>query len=730
MSLNVKKFVNSALQDKNVISGLGSLAGQIGYGAFSGDLNSGVGAGINKIGNAIGSVLPGKTGAMVSLGSGLVGGAINSLIGTKWNQQNIENVENETARMNNLEADANSLDALQDTIATTAGMSNFSDSYIGEGGLFAKGKVRDKANKLRDNLQLAFDRQNLTLDTNAQNIMQDTIGNLEANYVAFGGPLYYADGGPIYIKPENRGKFTETKRRTGKTTEELTHSKNPLTRKRAIFAQNAAKWHHSFGGELNTQGGNFTNGLLYIDNGGSHEENPYEGVPMGVDNQGTPNLVEEGETVFNDYVFSKRLKVPKSLRKKYKLRNNITFADASKKLSKESEERPNDPISKRGLEAILNDLTISQEEIRAKKGAAKMQDAIQQEQMMGQPNTFGGGGDTKEKDQTYRENFKPVLSTNYDMINRLSLESPEGIAQDIPLNQYYYVDGQGIKVLTSKKYAPKDKSLYEINNSATSHSDDWTPLDTRLRYLPAWASGIASITDAIGLTNKPDYSNADAVLQAARSAGIYKPVSFNPIGNYLSYNPFDRNYYLNKLNAQAGASRRALLQNAGMNRGAATAALLAADYNNQNQVGQLAQKAEEYNLEQRQKVEQFNRETNSANSSGMLQADTANQQALQNLRQFTLNATATAAELRQKELEAKSTARSLNLSNFINSLGDIGRENFNINMINTDKSKYFRFNKDGTIEYKGGIGNDPFYQALVESYNKNKQKNKQTGLTE
>ena len=40
----------------------------------------------------------------------------------------------------------------------------------------------------------------------------------------------------IHIKPENRGKFTETKKRTGKTTEELTHSKNPLTRKRAIFA--------------------------------------------------------------------------------------------------------------------------------------------------------------------------------------------------------------------------------------------------------------------------------------------------------------------------------------------------------------------------------------------------------------------------------------------------------------------------------------------------------------
>ncbi len=54
-------------------------------------------------------------------------------------------------------------------------------------------------------------------------------------------------GSGIYIKPENRGKFTATKKATGKTTEELTHSKNPVTKKRAIFAQNAAKWKHEDG---------------------------------------------------------------------------------------------------------------------------------------------------------------------------------------------------------------------------------------------------------------------------------------------------------------------------------------------------------------------------------------------------------------------------------------------------------------------------------------------------
>ena len=49
----------------------------------------------------------------------------------------------------------------------------------------------------------------------------------------------------IDINPKNKGKFDATKKKTGKSTEELTHSKNPITRKRAIFAQNAKKWKHS-----------------------------------------------------------------------------------------------------------------------------------------------------------------------------------------------------------------------------------------------------------------------------------------------------------------------------------------------------------------------------------------------------------------------------------------------------------------------------------------------------
>lgn len=59
----------------------------------------------------------------------------------------------------------------------------------------------------------------------------------------------------IHINPANKGKFNATKKATGKSTEELTHSSNPVTKKRAIFAQNAAKWHHAYeGAELDPDG--------------------------------------------------------------------------------------------------------------------------------------------------------------------------------------------------------------------------------------------------------------------------------------------------------------------------------------------------------------------------------------------------------------------------------------------------------------------------------------------
>lgn len=48
----------------------------------------------------------------------------------------------------------------------------------------------------------------------------------------------------IHIKESHKGRFTAIKKKTGKTTAELKHSKSPAVRKMATFAQNAAKWKH------------------------------------------------------------------------------------------------------------------------------------------------------------------------------------------------------------------------------------------------------------------------------------------------------------------------------------------------------------------------------------------------------------------------------------------------------------------------------------------------------
>lgn len=48
----------------------------------------------------------------------------------------------------------------------------------------------------------------------------------------------------IYIKPENRGKFTRLKKRTGHSTAWFKAHGTPAQKKMATFAQNAKKWHH------------------------------------------------------------------------------------------------------------------------------------------------------------------------------------------------------------------------------------------------------------------------------------------------------------------------------------------------------------------------------------------------------------------------------------------------------------------------------------------------------
>ena len=183
---------------------------------------------------------------------------------------------------------------------------------------------------------------------------------------------------PIHINPENKGKFNATKARTGKTTEELTHSPNALTRKRAIFAQNASHWNHQYGGYMFAEGGNLDL-LTTFDEGGKHSENPLGGIPQGQNAQGGMNLVEEGETKLNskDYIFSDTLKVDKDIATEFNLPKTMvgkTFADASKKMNRPDSRRVNDSIEEKAKEKDLNALMEAQEVFKQKEVAKKMEE--------------------------------------------------------------------------------------------------------------------------------------------------------------------------------------------------------------------------------------------------------------------------------------------------------------------------------------------------------------------
>ena len=592
---------------------IGSAIGGLAGGAISGGLESGAGSAISNIGGTIGSALSTVNpvlGGIVSAGSGIIGGVTNKMFGSKLNAEKIAEIEKSNNAMNTIMVDSDDADSVMDQWTNQDFGSNFSKADIGKDGLFSS-KAARKYRQLKKQQEAARNRALLAYEDAIDAVDTQSDLNAIANFTAYGGPI---DIG--------RNMFNR-------------------------------------GGIMHQHGGDFSNGLIFIDNGGTHEQNPFEGVQMGVDAQGIPNMVEEGEVVWNDYVFSNRLKPTQAFKDKYKVKGE-TFADVAKEMQKESEERPNDPISKRGLEDSMMKLQIEQEGIRMK------------DNRKGNKNLFRDGGP--------------------------KLPSLEGLQQSVDK----WMQDHDVKP------APlKTKGIEEVTPIHLQIPEPGFNLSD-LRYAPAAGSAIGAATS---LLSKPDYTPSDAVLEAANQMGNYTPISYNPIGNYLSYNPFDRNYYTNKLNAQAGATRRAITNTSNPSR---NAALLAADYNAQGKLGDLARQAEEYNLAQRQAVEQFNRGTNQANAEMGLKAAMANQGAALKAGSSRLSGIAQAMQMRDAIDNRRGASISSNLTNLFNNLGNIGKEEYMMDMIRKNPSILY----DWLGNYKGPKANGGYLTIKKKSRRK------------
>ena len=430
---------------------------------------------------------------------------------------------------------------------------------------------------------------------------------------------------------------------------------------------------YALGGIVQGEGADWSTGLTPINNGGTHEQNPNEGVQMGVDEDGTPNLVEEGEVKWKDYIFSNRMTVNKPLLEKVYLPSaldNHTFAAAAESIGKESKERPNDPISQRGLNDSLTKLQAAQEVVKQK---AQQRDMKKKQYAYG-GNLFANGGYempfVKRADGTYPVEDNTEIGT-YGK-NWGPIQNPYNINPKlVPDSQGTYVPpfrAQPTRTVSTPQQgvptqeSPAQQPIGGFQNSGLSN----------LRFAPAVGAGMMALSDAFGWTNKPDYSSADRIQD---SVSHIKPVSYTPLGNYLQFTPFDRNYYTNKLGSQASATKRSIVNQAGGNRATAVAGMLAADYNAQDKLGELFKQSEEYNQGLKERVETFNRGTDQYNSEASTKTQIANQ-ANDRLR---FEAAIQAAGLRD-QADARSTAnRSANLSNLFNNLGDIGVDAYNRN---------------------------------------------------
>ena len=718
---------------KNAAGLLGGVAGGLissGFSTTGGQVLSGIGDAAMMFNPLIGGAIKAAS------------GLINRGFGTKWDNEGLAKAEAGIDSLKSFSSGATDYDALMGDFNKMNKLNTtIKASDLGEDGWFVN-RTTDRAKELNTDMSNAYNFASRNINNVADNIANSTLANLERNYAAFGGPLF------------------------------------------------------AYGGQ--THGADFTNGLMFINNGGTHESNPYEGVPISMDQEGNPNLVEEGEVVWNDYVFSNRLKVPKAVRTKYKLRGpkDMTFAEAIEKLSKESEERPNDPISIRGLDNSLLKLAMEQEQLKVNKPK--------------NPNKFDGGGAFNkygyvtgynggwfDANGQYTEDYRNrvnnmtldqlqafmdsqyafysdsanansdrwkaidnfykansaynkagyvVTDTDLARAKRLALDGKPGYmhyvvneattpitppVEPLPttpatanVNRYFVrtPDGnggythkeiaapyQGVDATTLQTWEEANPYLVAVNGGKgtvreattvdgvpTIYTDyyytDNTPEDkpkeettpTQYEKLPTWmrfapiiGHGALALTDAFGLTNKPDYTNAEAIINAANKVSNSN-IKFNPIGDYLTYNPFDTEYHANQLRSVAGATRRQIMNTSGGNRAAAMAGVLASDNNTMNQMGDLYRKAAEYNLEQRHKVADFNRDTNKFNSEGIFRADAANQAA----RQAGLQALISGYTMKEQSKLMSDQAKAANISGLIQGLSDIGYENFGMNQVN------------------------------------------------
>lgn len=485
-----------------IVSGIGSAVGtglyKLGTGKF--DRGTGAGKAISGIGNAAGDLI-GKVnpllGGVVKIGAGLIGGLTNRISGYHLNDATINAINSDTAAMNNTRV----ADSSYDSIANQAAAQNWGGSFdindIGSWGWAAKGKVQKEYDKLRTSAASGQNYMAANYANAANNVSQNTMSNLLINSSAFGGPLNVPFGdnpfshtGSIAVAYGNEQKNLQNQQQMIQQMQPQTYGlpmqqpqQNAFCLGGGIPFACGGKM-YADGGPMNTHGSDFTNGLMYINAGGRHEDNPYQGVPMGYDSQGTPNVVEEDEVIVpakmlaeggnieqaSDYVLSNRTMVSPEFAEKYQLPYDTTHAEAADILTEESQENPTDIVAQNTDKAIMRELVQDQEMVKQQM----QQQQQMQEQMMQQQ---------VPAEQEMMPQAAPEQLEG-DALEELAMQQQEGIPMQQPQMSAF---GGPLNVFAVPGYIDRayDPSMYETTynkpagnqlNPKYSYGDVWRAL--------------------------------------------------------------------------------------------------------------------------------------------------------------------------------------------------------------------------------------------------------------
>ena len=629
-------------------------------------------------------------GALLGAGLKIAGSIANAGWGIKGNKENIAKVQQATDRANTIGKLVGQSRSNRDLLDFGSQLSNGSGinswDQLYENGWFTT-KGTDKGNELinKEREALAFQNHAYSSTVDKVDRMNDEIAL--ANSAAYGGPIFNNNDNMSAIDYSFMSDYLNIKRQKTQQDNNQTNLFAGVSPTlfgdgglRLLYPRRRVLNTKGFGGNLDTHGADFSTGLTHIDEGGTHEQNPNEGVQVGVDPNGNPNLVEEGEVIYGDYVFSNRIALDDEAKEKLGLssKEDIFYSDAAKKF--EPKERPNDPISKETFDTQMQILAEQQERQKKAMEAEKAREAFNalspEEQTAVMQNAA-------QQEQAAQEEAmqQEALAQQQAAEEQMQQPSPEELAA---MQQQEEQQQQELQT------PPQTPPVPQVAACGGKLKHKYAP--GGLMGLAGPVVGLGMMTAGIGKPNYDDFTKAVEI----GNSGV-KLADYVPVTQRAKYTPFDIWSGLNRLQSSARATDRAILNS---NNPGRYAGLLASGLNAQLAEGELYRQALESEEDRKMKALAFNADIDKYNSDEHGRTSEYNAGIINADKQFR---TGLALDVAKQKLDTDASwYNSLygNVNSLFKGLGDYGKQGDTMKMI-AGMAKQGLF---GTIDEESPMG--------------------------